>query len=102
MEATRAPPARVTEVAPRTPTDAQLNLQIAQMQIQQRELMEQILNMQKTIQAMQTTAGKGTDHDPSHGPQAEEKTELAGTTLHSVKQQRNVYHFALHRNRKTH
>jgi len=53
MEATRAPSFRVTEVAPRTPTDAQINLQIAQMQLQQRELMEQITNLQKTIQAMQ-------------------------------------------------
>jgi len=52
-EAIRTPSARVMEVASRTPTNAQLNLQIAQMQMQQRELMEQIMNLQKTVQAMQ-------------------------------------------------
>jgi len=55
MEATRAPPVRVTEVAsqPVTPTDTRINLQIAQMQVQQRALLEQITILQKEIQAMQ-------------------------------------------------
>jgi len=55
MEATRAPSPRVTEVVHNTTSsvNAQVNLQIAQMQLQQRELLEQITNLQKTIEKMQ-------------------------------------------------
>jgi len=55
MEATKAPSLRVTEVVHNTTpsVNAQVNLQIAQMQLQQRELLEQINNLQKTIEKMQ-------------------------------------------------
>jgi len=55
MDATTTPPARVTEVVPHstTPTNDQITLQIAQMQLQQRELLGQIALLQQTIQAMQ-------------------------------------------------
>jgi len=55
MEATRAPAAQVTEVVPHTATPAniQANLQISQMQMQQRILLEQIATLQETIRTMQ-------------------------------------------------
>jgi len=55
MEATRTPSPRVTEIVHNTTpsVNAQVNLQIAQMQLQQRELLEQINNLQKTIEKMQ-------------------------------------------------
>jgi len=43
MEATRAPPVQVTEVVPHTATDAQINAQIAQMQMQHRKLLGQVM-----------------------------------------------------------
>jgi len=49
MEATRTPAAQVTEVVPYTQT----NLQISQMQMQQRALLEQIATLQETIKTMQ-------------------------------------------------
>jgi len=55
MEATRAPAAQVTEVVPHTATPAniQANLQISQMQMQQRILLEQIATLQETIKTVQ-------------------------------------------------
>jgi len=55
MEATRAPAAQITEVVPHTatPTNIQANLQISQMQMQQRILLEQIATLQETIRTMQ-------------------------------------------------
>jgi len=55
MEATRAPAAQVTEMVPYTanPINTQANLQISQMQTQQRVLLEQIATLQEAIKTMQ-------------------------------------------------
>jgi len=104
MEATKASPVRITKVAsqPTTSTDVQINLQIAQMQVQQQTLMEQIAILHKTIQIMHSRLTEtGAEHVPDHDLQIERRQEFAGTTSHSGKPHKNVNHPAAHKNRKT-